>query len=62
MACDTCHYWKQIAQAPELTEEGECRRHAPKPVILATDAAQRVDVYWPKTKATEFCGEWKEEM
>jgi hypothetical protein len=49
MACDTCHYWKQIAQAPELPEascpeagDSGDRRRAARGCVLAQDEGHRV--------------------
>lgn len=48
--CDTCLFWHEIP--PEGEANNECRRCAPLP----GSGRQAV---WPKTKARDFCGEWK---
>lgn len=55
--CVCCAFWKDLGVA----NEGECRKYAPRPLILATTDVQRIDGYWPKTRESEWCGEWKRE-
>lgn len=55
--CIECRFWHPL---PENVT-GECRRQPPSACILATKEGQRVDVYWPKTRASEWCGEWQKE-
>ena len=51
--CSTCRHWR-----PGDTREspGECRRHAPRPIMLAGSVATPWP--WPPTLADQWCGEW----
>jgi hypothetical protein len=50
MKCQTCLCWTP------LKHDGECRRRAPVPVLLAL--SDGLLTRWPKTLATEGCGDW----
>jgi RNA recognition motif-containing protein len=58
MKCQDCLYW-QISD--HQRDEGACRRNAPKPAHVATDWLEGalLRVAWPRTKAFEWCGEFR---
>ncbi len=58
MKCQDCLYW-QISDRQR--DEGACRRYAPKPAHVAGDGSEGElqNVAWPRTKAFEWCGEFK---
>ena len=53
--CDNCRYFDPHL-APEDTETGWCRRHAPKPLI----GVEFFNGLWPDTNERDWCGEWVE--
>jgi len=56
--CQDCLYW-QISDRQR--DEGACRRHAPKPAHVTSDLSDGAlhSVTWPRTKAFEWCGEFR---
>lgn len=62
--CATCANWipKELAPAEgtesPLSSLGECHRYAPRPLILARQAATDAQLVWPSTRAADVCGEW----
>ena len=68
MHCKDCRFWlaegfsaEAIADDVE-SELGDCRRHAPQPVLgyFGDDGeARELAAYWPLTLATEWCGEFE---
>ncbi len=47
--CGTCTAYESVA--------GECRRHAPSPMVGALDG-RVMSVIWIKVPASEWCWEW----
>ena len=55
MTCSQCKYWDNLCD-DEFPDQGECRRHAPKP--LSTDMDRhRLHAYWPVTYSDDWCGD-----
>jgi hypothetical protein len=55
--CETCRFFQKTGAA------GECRRHAPLPMLRADLYEGKVwdgcfDGFWPTVATNEFCGEW----
>lgn len=60
--CDACLHWRPDPESFPGEPEGQCHRHAPRPMLLAVvEESQPEDelVLWPRTYAGEFCGEWQ---
>ncbi len=58
--CSKCEYWLQNEM---LLEFGQCRRHAPSPQKLISDAfvgAYNNRAIWMYTRINDGCGEGKE--
>lgn len=68
--CENCDFWQEM----EGKNGGVCKRYPPKPTPMPAQVAGRIlqgqrpspvqflDVIsWPKTKADEWCGEFKNE-
>ncbi len=51
-ACANCRFWNGLQSSP-LGNPATCRRRAP--VIAGTTNKG----YWPKTMATDWCGEFE---
>lgn len=49
--CGSCKFYSYT---------NECRRYAPRPVIISTDDStlDRHLVFWPDTDPSDFCGEF----
>jgi hypothetical protein len=60
--CACCRFWVRYEVRPEddAAGLGECRRHAPLPLLALQDAAAGGDhlAFWPVTEPDEWCGEW----
>lgn len=62
--CATCANWMPESSATPQSQEsalpslGECHRYAPRPLILALEAATDAQLVWPRTRAGDVCGEW----
>lgn len=59
--CDGCRFW--FADSSEEGSTGECRRHAPRPLIeMRLDEAPDPDTarqaVWPITFGSEWCGDF----
>jgi hypothetical protein len=63
-ACQGCRFWQS-----ENGEMGDCRRHAPRPIMDAQLPRAEVpeggeeaagEAFWPITFASDWCGEFKE--
>lgn len=69
LSCAVCRYWDRFPplqvdrKRPELGEKpspfGLCRRHAPQVAVHTPygESGFRVEVLWPNTSGTEWCGE-----
>jgi hypothetical protein len=61
--CGVCRFWSGLGVGEKDVTAGICQRHAPRPAILWEQQHRRVvyDTYptWPRTMATEWCGEWE---
>lgn len=60
--CDSCLHWLPDPEAFPGEPGGQCRRHAPRPVLLALvrEGAEVDDVVlWPVTAGDDWCGEWQ---
>ena len=55
MTCEGCAFWRQDGQ------DGQCKRHAPRAVLLIDpgEDASAVTV-WPWTEPNDWCGDWKQ--
>ena len=53
-SCQYCRFWKKLSTDKKLTNYGECRRWAPRPVIASENSSW---VEWPRTRNDEGCGE-----
>lgn len=60
MKCADCKFWSAKKGDPWADGVGECRRHAPLPVLLADegDHSHSAFVAWPLTLDEQFCGEF----
>lgn len=58
--CSTCANWAPLQAMPARggPRSGECRRHAPRPLVLPAAGPAEGRVVWPITLAGECCGEW----
>jgi hypothetical protein len=58
MKCKECLYWQISDQA---RDEGACRRNAPSARHVERDWSEGALSWigWPRTKATDWCGEFK---
>lgn len=56
--CGTCRYFH--IDGEDFTKEiGECRRYAPRALVVAEDAKPKsVDPIFPTMFESEWCGEW----
>lgn len=54
-SCANCMAW--IQGPPGRLSFGECRRHAPPPVLLA-GTETTLTVTWSTTAAGKWCAEW----
>lgn len=70
--CETCRFWSAPAEFTDEAKEalchalidspllwpqpGECHRHAP---ALENSQFSIIGRLWPKTYATEYCGDWE---
>jgi hypothetical protein len=56
--CRNCAYW-----APRGTDAGECRRHAPLPVLALHAPFATLEAFegvgWPRTHSADWCGEFR---
>lgn len=52
-ACQQCIFWEYLGEGE--TDLGKCRRHAPHPE--AEDTVGTTAVFWPDTRASDWCGE-----
>lgn len=50
-ACKLCVYWKLDKEAVAYPPVGECRRHAP-------ERMSNLPVEWPRTRESDWCGEF----
>ena len=56
--CKTCRFWRRVTTGfdPEI---GHCRRHAPRPTLVRSDAVERsLGVALAQTTEPDWCGEW----
>jgi len=51
--CCSCVNWQRDGS------DGICRAHSPRPETLAS--GERFTVYWPRSKAEDWCAEWEGE-
>ena len=51
--CGYCVHWRQYMTGKP---EGQCRRHAPRPIFI--DRRKGGDADWPGTRGDDWCGEW----
>lgn len=70
MRCWDCKFWKTTDSRGDSDEEfhednqGECRRHAPLPVVYPERDAIQEDcrwinyAVWPRVECTDWCGEF----
>ena len=50
--CEECAHWRS-----GIDEMGECRRHAPvHAVVVESKVAPHI---WPRTHASDWCGDFK---
>ena len=59
--CRACKYWIfQYTDETCVEEWGECRRHAPRPVLDGRRAKvnSKVEAAWPITRPFNFCGDY----
>ena len=58
MKCQDCLYWQQSSKQ---REEGACRRNAPRAKHVERDWPEDALclIAWPRTKASDWCGEFK---
>lgn len=63
-SCCSCRYYQSRELDPN-SGEGQCRRHAPRPLRedLVTDAdgyvLSHVFARWPDVSVDDWCGEWR---
>ncbi len=60
--CENCRFWKRLPKDEEEPGLGDCKRHAPRPIIALSGL--RMDeclseIYWPETREEDWCGEWQ---
>lgn len=68
--CENCDFWQELDG-----KGGTCKRYPPKPTPMPIQMAGRIQVgnrpspvnfmdviSWPKTKAEDWCGEFKNEQ
>jgi hypothetical protein len=62
--CASCANWfpseTKIKAKPAAAahKTGECRRYAPRPLVVESRVAESALVLWPVTQADDTCGEW----
>ena len=54
LCCD-CRYW---CSYDKTTDQGLCRRHAPKPPLTWLYNQDALVTKWPLVFGDEWCGEW----
>lgn len=62
--CSNCAYWFRYSNDFAADQNrhggnGECRRHAPKP-IYSMIGDKPGPIWWPQTRDHFWCGDWKE--
>lgn len=58
--CENCKFWGLDGKIPAT---GYCRRYAPRPeVIPPIEEIGSRDTVWPRTKDSEWCGEWETQV
>lgn len=54
--CSACRFW--IEDGPD-DERGECRKHAPHPLVSLKEWAVSPKACWPITFPSDWCGEYQ---
>jgi len=68
--CWKCRYWvadydpreRVTLEEPPINRDpmnGECHRHAPRPVILGVVEIADPQTIWPETAPLDGCGDWE---
>lgn len=60
--CATCRHWESLADEPGSKSRGECRRYAPRVIVLVPYRGSCISdprdlVFFPITSADDRCGE-----
>jgi hypothetical protein len=57
-SCHTCFFWDMMSAKQRESDMGHCRRFPPpQPAGRAQPASPS---WWPVTRLTEWCGEWRQ--
>lgn len=57
--CENCRFWKYLGDKENTYPSGLCRRYAPHPELRDDDGDSVMEVAWPDTDGSDWCGEWQ---
>lgn len=58
--CENCRFFRRDQDRIYFSGNGECRRHAPRPIAGdPCDPPEDVNAWWPEVGRTDWCGEWR---